>query len=232
MSLDEQVDEKVEELKDRDDVRAVALVGSYAREPEMYHNDIDIFVIVDSDWRKRETFVEDDIVWELFFNSMNWAEKYVEDKEEIGYIYHWFKNADIRNDPEGLFNDLEEKAEDKLETLFDIDEDEVLYSIWDFQQDLENEDVGQRRFLMNDFFDYLVRLNYLLNEEALVKKNFRIEKLKDFDGYMHKLSQDFLLESSTMKKEEKLEKIIDHVTKNLGEPNPEWETEKEYFDQA
>lgn len=232
MSIDELVDKKVEELRDRDDVRAVAVVGSFARELEGDHNDIDLFIVVDGDWRKRETFVEDEIVWELFFNSINWAEKYLEDKEEIGYIYHWFKNADIRYDPENLLDDLGKKAEEKLETLFDIDEDEVLYSIWDYQQDLENNDVGQRRFLMNDFFDYLVRLNYFLNEEAPVKKNFRIEKLEDFDGYMHKLSQDYLLESSTMKKEQKLEKIIDHVTQTLGEPNPEWETEKEYFNQA
>ena len=40
-----------------------------------------------------------------------------------------------------------------------------------------------------------------------------LKELKQKNGYMYKLSQDFLLSSSTMEKEEKLEKIVRHLEK-------------------
>jgi hypothetical protein len=81
--------------------------------------------------------------------------------------------------------------------------------------------------MMNQLFDYLLEKQYVLKEQIPVKQNYRLEKLQDFDGYMYKLSQDFLLASSTMEKEKHLEKIIERVSKKLPEIQPEWETEKE-----
>lgn len=232
---EEFVEDRVEELSSREDVKAVAVVGSYARDPDAEHNDLDLFIVVDGDWRKRVTEEIDEVVVEKFFNSKQWAEKYIEDKLEDfsgnWLPYHWFTNVDVRFDPEDIFPDLKEKAEElKEEKISDeLDEDEFLYFIWDDLQDLKTDDVGQKRFKMFKLFEYLIDKSYELKGKTPVKDNYKLEKLKGFDGYMYKLAQEFLMSSSTMEKERKLEKMIEHVTRNIGDPSPEWETEKEFF---
>lgn len=224
--------EQVSELKDRDDVKAVGIVGSYARNPDGEHNDLDIYVVVDGEWRRRVTEEVDGVVVEKFFNSEEWAKHYFERDESPWYMVRWMDNIDVRYDPEDLFSELKELGEEKKEDLAisEDEEDKILYEIWDRQQDLGRmEDVGQKRFFMNDFVDYLVQTIYRLNEVVPVKENYRIKKLSDFDGYTYKLVQEFLNSSSTYEKEQKLEKIISRVTRKLGEPSPEWETEKEFL---
>lgn len=231
-TVEDIIREEVGKLKNREDVRAVAIVGSYAREPSQSHNDIDLFIIVEGDWRKRKTEVVDGLVVEKFFNSLSWAEHYIENLGENWYGYHWMSNADVRYDPEEIFDDLERKAEEMKEEKLseDVNEEELLYNIWDMKQDLETDDIGQKRYVMYQLFDYLVRKQYLLKGEVPVKKNYRVKHLKDFDGYMYKLAQEFLTSSSTLEKERKLEDMIKHVTRGIGEPKPEWETEKEEFE--
>lgn len=234
MRLEEQVKKEVEKLKKRKYTKAVAIVGSYARNPEQEHNDIDIYIIVDENWRKRVTTEkENGVVFEYFYNSQEWAESYFEDRDHIWYMYHWMKNADVKYDPENIFQKLEEKADEWKDRKLDLSKQQknrIRYGIWDFQQDLEKvEDIGQKRFIMNKFFDYLLDKNYLINQEPLVKDNYKLERLKQFDGYMYKLAQEFLTNSSTMKKQRKLEKMIDHITRKIGDPQPDWKTEREKF---
>ena len=231
MDLEGLVEEEVSVLKSKDFVEAIAVVGSYARDPDSSHNDIDFFIIVDEDWRRRETEKVDDVVVERFYNSLEGAKAYLE-QDEWWKNYHWFTNADVRFDPEGLFDELEGLAGERKEEALDLSEEEkneVLYSIWDKRQDLESDDVGRQRFLMNDFVDYLIDRNFVLKGEVPVKKNFRLEKLESFDGYMYKLVQDFLMSSSTVEKKDKLDKMISYVTRGLGRPSPEWSTEREEF---
>jgi hypothetical protein len=83
---------------------------------------------------------------------------------------------------------------------------------------------------MYKVFDYILKNIYMIKEEVPVKDNYRIKKLEEFDGYMYKLAQEFLNSSSTMEKEEKLNGMIDHITRNIGDPSPEWETERESFE--
>lgn len=64
----------------------------------------------------------------------------------------------------------------------------------------ETEDVAEKRFLMSKLFYSLVGDDI---------EEFR--EMKTEQGYLFKLSQDFLLESSTFQKKQKLEKIIDHI---------------------
>ncbi|MFB6204416.1 MAG: nucleotidyltransferase domain-containing protein [Candidatus Nanohaloarchaea archaeon] len=225
--LEELVEKEVEELSGREDVRAVAVVGSYAR-GEDEHNDIDFFIIVDGDWRRREGEMVDDILVERFYNSLEGAKNYL-DGDSWYTSYHWYRNAEPRYDPESLFEELADLAEEKRNEKMSVNEEELLYTIWDKKQDLDTRDVGQKRYLMNEFFNYLLFQHYLLKGEVPVKTNYRVKKLKEFDGYMYKLSQDFLTSSSTGDKERTLEKMIDHVTRNIGDPGPEWETEKEYM---
>ena len=221
------VQDRVEELKEREEVEAVAVVGSYARDSRQDHNDLDLFVIIEEDWMKRKTEVVDDVPVEYFFGSMETAKEWLEG-EEWWKNYHWYMNSDVRFDPNNCFDELKKQAKNVRQEKLDISEtrlEEFSYSIWDMKQDLDTEDVAQKRYLLNKFFDDLIKIHYLLEEEPLVKVNYRVRHLKDFSGYMYKLSQDFLLASSTMKKQNKLEKMIEYVSKDLPDTAPEWETE-------
>lgn len=64
----------------------------------------------------------------------------------------------------------------------------------------ETEDVAEKRFLMSKLF-------YSLIGDDI--EEFR--EMKTEQGYLFKLSQDFLLDSSTFQKKQKLEKIIEHI---------------------
>ena len=227
---EEFVEERIEELKKQENVEAVAVVGSYAREPDTDHNDLDLFVIVDGDWMKRKTENIHNVPVEYFYNSMQHAEEWLKG-EEWWKNYHWYTNCDVRFDPDNRFDELEQKAHSVKEEKLDLSDnhmEEMAYSIWDMKQDLETEDVAQKRYMLNTFFDELIQMHYLLEGEVPVKENFRVKHLKEFSGYMYKLAQDFLLASSTMEKEIKLEKMIEHVSKDLPDTAPEWETEKEH----
>lgn len=231
MAHEKLVEEELSVLKSKDFVEAIAIVGSYARELDQNHNDIDFFVIVDEDWRKRETEKVDDVVVERFYNSKEGVKAYL-DEEDWWKIFHWLKNADIRYDPEDIFEDLRDYVEKRKTEALDLeegDEQEILYSIWDRYQDLDSDDVGKQRFLMNDFVDYLVQQDFRLKGKVPVKKNYRLKKLESFDGYMYKLVQDFLMSSSTVEKKSKLDKMVSYVTRGLGQPGPEWSTEREEF---
>lgn len=72
-----------------------------------------------------------------------------------------------------------------------------------FQQLSDIDDVGEKRYQMFKVFDKAL--------EELEKNN--VKELNGFDGYLYKLSQDFLTTSSTYEKEQKLERIVDRVKK-------------------
>jgi len=178
---------------------------------------------------KRKTEVVKGVPIEYFFNSIEKAKEWL-NGEDWWKNYHWYTNCKVIYDPEEKFDDLKKEAErvkeDRLD-LTDEDLEEMAYEIWDARKDLETDDVAQKRYMLNSSFDDLIRMHYLLEGEVPVKKNFRVKHLKEFSGYMYKLAQDFLLASSTMEKENKLEKMIEHVSKELPDTAPEWETEKE-----
>lgn len=222
------VQEKIKELKQNEEVKAIAVVGSYARDPEQDHNDLDIFVIVEEDWSRRKTEVNEDIPLEYFYNSMNKAIEWLEG-DNWWKNYHWYTNADVRYDPEGKFQELREKAQETRDEKLDLDEkdlEEIAYTVWDKKQDLDTRDVSQKRYLLNEFFNYLIFQFFRLNGEVPVKPNHRIKALEGINGYIYKLSQDFLLASSTMEKENKLEEITDYISRDLPDTAPEYETER------
>ncbi|EGQ43664.1 MAG: hypothetical protein J07AB43_16550 [Candidatus Nanosalina sp. J07AB43] len=223
------VENRIEELRNSENVRAAAVVGSYARQPDSDHNDLDTFVIVEDDNFWRETEEMQNIVVERFYSPLEEAEGRLED-DTWWKNYHWYTNADVRHDPENLFDRLQEKAKEVKEERLELSEDdrqEIAYSIWDRKQDLDTDDVAQKRYLLNDFFRYLLQKFYLLEGEVPVKLNYRIKGLNGINGYVYKLSQDFLLSSSTSEKEQIIEKIIDYMSKDLPEISPEWDSEKQ-----
>mgnify|MGYP006283455277 CR=1 FL=1 len=71
---------------------------------------------------------------------------------------------------------------------------------------METDDVAEKRLKMFKIFEEI--LSKRTGFDDSVKG---LKELKDSNGYLFKLSQDFLLSSSTMNKERKLEKIIEYV---------------------
>ena len=67
-------------------------------------------------------------------------------------------------------------------------------------ESLETDDVAEKRIEMFNIFQSILEEEYN-----------NLSDLKDQNGYLYKLSQEFLLSSSTMEKENKLEKIIKYV---------------------
>lgn len=78
--------------------------------------------------------------------------------------------------------------------------------VQELNEQLDTDDVGQKRYLMNTMFHKVLKSQHgdLGHEE-------RIKRLRDSDGYLYKLSQDFLTSSSTFEKQQTLEKILKHI---------------------
>ncbi|EHK02705.1 hypothetical protein HRED_00180 [Candidatus Haloredivivus sp. G17] len=74
---------------------------------------------------------------------------------------------------------------------------------------LETRDVAEKRLEMMKILEGL--LNQIIDFEGSEVE--KLEELEEKNGYLYKLSQDFLLSSSTMEKEQKLEKILNYVEK-------------------
>jgi len=85
-----------------------------------------------------------------------------------------------------------------------------LEDVEELQQHIDTDDIAQKRYLMFHIFEKLLE-DRLSIEDTELEIPEKISELKQIDGYMYKLSQDFLTSSSTMEKENKLEKIIEHV---------------------
>jgi hypothetical protein len=77
----------------------------------------------------------------------------------------------------------------------------------ELEDHLDMKDVGQKRYVMNQIFHRVLEDHY----EELPEHAERVQGLQKNDGYLYKLSQDFLTSSSTFEKQKKLEKILQHV---------------------
>lgn len=80
-------------------------------------------------------------------------------------------------------------------------------------QQLDTDDVGQKRYLMYQVFETL--LDEVHGGD--VEVHDRVSGLRDGNGYMYKLAQEFLTSSSTVEKERKLEDMIDHVSRGTDQ---------------
>lgn len=79
------------------------------------------------------------------------------------------------------------------------------------REELDTDDVGQKRYLMYRIFDMVLERVYEECGEELPPIDERVEGLNGINGYIYKLCQEFLTSSSTLEKEKKLEKMIDHM---------------------
>ncbi|MFB6145560.1 MAG: hypothetical protein ABEJ99_03575 [Candidatus Nanohaloarchaea archaeon] len=87
-------------------------------------------------------------------------------------------------------------------------EDNEIDQLW---ERLDTDDVAQKRYLMYQIFDLLLAECYEQDDEELPGVPERVEKLRGSEGYIYKLSQDFLTSSSTFEKKQKLEKLRDYI---------------------
>lgn len=67
-------------------------------------------------------------------------------------------------------------------------------------------DLGQKRYLMNREFERIIRSE--IPDET--EEEEVMEHLESNEGYLYKLSQDFLTASSTLEKKRKLKKIKEY----------------------
>jgi len=86
-----------------------------------------------------------------------------------------------------------------------------LEEISSLREELETDDVGQKRYIMYRIFDLLLEEVYRINDEESPELTERVNKLNGIDGYIYKLSQEFLNSSSTLEKENKLDDMIERV---------------------
>jgi hypothetical protein len=99
--------------------------------------------------------------------------------------------------------------------LSEEEKKEAAERIEKFRKGLETDDVAQKRFTMYRFFDYLLEKYFKLEDVEPGAPEERLENLKDLNGHVYKISQDFLLASSTMEKEKHLENIVEKVSLEL-----------------
>jgi hypothetical protein len=76
-----------------------------------------------------------------------------------------------------------------------------------FEDIKDLEDIGEKRYQMFKLFDEILSI---LEKES-------VSDLDGFDGYLYKLSQDFLTSSSTYEKKQKMENILNRVEKKYSD---------------
>ena len=81
----------------------------------------------------------------------------------------------------------------------------------ELKESLEIEDVGQKRYIMYLIADKVIEKIYTEKDVDMPEPDERIEELKEVDGYVYKLVQDFFTSSSTHDKQEKIEKLLEKV---------------------
>lgn len=93
------------------------------------------------------------------------------------------------------------------------DADEVVEELEEMVASVNGQDVGQKRFQMFEVLRFVIEKQYEFSDREIPAVENRVEELKDLNGYMYKLVQEFLTSSSTLEKERKLEKIADYFKK-------------------
>lgn len=97
----------------------------------------------------------------------------------------------------------------------DFDSEKVVERIDRLMYSVEGNDVGQKRFQMFEVLRFVVEKQYELEDVEVPDTGLRVEELKELNGYMYKLVQEFLTSSSTLEKERKLEKIVQYFRSRL-----------------
>lgn len=220
MNLDNEIDNQVIELRKKTEVMAVGMLDK--QEPSEQYQYIELYVVVEGNGLKNQIERKENIIFKYHYISKKQIKQKLSDNYDWK-VYNYLKTVEVLYDPDNVIESLRNEVKETVEKSLKLnkgDKEEIRNNIWSLKKDIETNDVAQKRFLMNKLFDFLVESTYRLHEEPLVREENRLNQLKEIDGYVYKLGQDYLISSSTMEKNQKLEKIIAHFSKRIGEPRP------------
>lgn len=94
--------------------------------------------------------------------------------------------------------------------------EKVVEELNEMMVSVDGQDVGQKRFQMFEILRFVIEKQYEFSDREIPAVENRVEELKDLNGYMYKLVQEFLTSSSTLEKERKLEKIAEHFKSGMS----------------
>ena len=213
--------EKVEKLLEKKVFAEGAFIfGSYTRNPKAEHNDIDIFVLINENWAKRESKKINGLLFEIFYQSEEMTKKILYEEKDFNQLRR-FNEAKILFDKNGFLKRLIgyakkiqiKKINSKKDKAF------LLYLIGDSIQDIQKEkNKAQKMHLRHGLLDLLLKAHSLSKKQIPAKRNYQIKKLETTDKKLHSLVEKFLLANKTVQKQATLKKIQAHCLKGFGKP--------------
>lgn len=205
----------------RKDVLGAFVFGSYARNPGGKHNDVDIFVLTNQPWKRRESKIIDGVNCELFFQNEQITRRIFEEDEELNQL-RWFSESTVLFDKTGALKRLIGHA--KKRAAHKIHKDNhyktfLRYQIGDILQDVRKEThPAQKTYLMNLILFKVLFAYFVARKEIPVKKNYQIKKLHAVDPATFEVVNQFLTEPDVDKKESLLNRIIQISLRKIGKP--------------
>jgi len=213
-------------IKNKKYTDGVFIFGSYARNPEGKHNDIDVFVLINENWWKRESKIIGGIEHELFYFPKEHTLNMLKTEKDYN-IAGWFMNTKIildkNNSLDRLISAAKKITNEKLEKF---DANWWAYKIGDRIQDIANEkeDKSQKLFLMNCLLKEILFI-FLLSKKILpVKENYIIKRVSQLDPNLYSLVNLFYSNEQLDEKMITLNKMIDCL--GIGKPTTRLTTAK------
>jgi len=214
----------LEYLLKKDYVIGAFVFGSYAR-GQKEHNDIDIVVLTNQNWRQRESKKIKGVLFEFFYEPVDSIKATLTSEKEINQL-RWFNEAKIIYDPKGKTKEIVEFSKKILQDKLVLDKDRWRYWIGDQLQDIKKEsDIPQKVFLMQKVFKDLIQLYFLCKKEMPPKDNYAIKKIHIDDVVFFELISNFL-NSGIDDQQVELFKIVKYFEKKIGKTTTTWTSKR------
>ncbi|VVB75019.1 Uncharacterised protein [uncultured archaeon] len=213
-------------LKNKEYAEGAFIFGSYARNPEGKHNDIDVFVLINENWWKRESKVINGIEHELFYFPSEYALNILKTEKDFN-MAGWFMNTKIILDKNNSLSEFIPTAKEIVnKKLEEFDAEWWAYKIGDRLQDIEQEreDETQKLFLMNCLLKEILFVFFLSKKILPVKENYFVKKIAKLDPKLYSLINRFYESKQLNDKMAVLNKMI--IQLNIGKPTTKLTTIK------
>jgi predicted nucleotidyltransferase len=203
------------------------IFGSYARNPKGQHNDIDVLVLVDTDWKKRESIKIGKFVVELFYNSIEDVSNAVNKENDFNFA-RWFEDVKVLFDSDNRVKDLIKLVQDSSKSKLSVfNKDWFAYKVGDQLQDIKKEvDVSQKVFLMDCLVKDLINVFFLSKKILPPKDNYAIKYLHIVDNKFSVLVNDYLSPNRISVKYFILKEMVKFLEPVIGKPITNWTTKK------
>jgi len=219
--------EIVEYVKKEPTVIGALIFGSYARNPEGKHNDIDVLVATNANWKKRESITIQELHVEVFYNNIN------EIKKELNHPFEldrnsWFEYTKILFDTNNKIQELINYAQNTTkQKLANFNKNWWQYKIGDTLQDLQNEtNPNQKAFLSQCLFRDIITTFFLSKHTLPPKDNYCIKKIELIDKKFSNIANKFTQTANLDEQEQLICKMLNYLEKDLGKPTTRLTTTK------